>query len=113
MSLCQNSIELELTTILMQDLLRYSERTEIQLRAEAATLAKSLEHAHLDLDDARESRRNGQMKLSQVTERLNAKDAELARKDADYNALRVSLGIGQKKVVTNKKGRESIYYSFD
>jgi len=55
---------------LIKDLLIYCERVETGLRHENARLAKELEDAQLDLDDARRSRRDLQQQLNMVTQRM-------------------------------------------
>lgn len=65
----------------MQDLLIYTEHTESALRQENARLAKALEDAQLDLDDARKSRRELQQ---------NMRDAEkrIGQVSIDYEGIR-------------------------
>ena len=61
---------------LYQDLLIYCERIEVGLRSENARLAKELEDAQLDLDDARRSRRDLQQQLSFAEQRLDKFNAD-------------------------------------
>ncbi|TVY15550.1 hypothetical protein LARI1_G007171 [Lachnellula arida] len=54
---------------LIQEILIYSEHIEGTLREENSQLAKELEDAQLDLEDARRSRREMQQKLNIATAR--------------------------------------------
>lgn len=62
---------------LIKDLLLYSESVETSLRQENTQLAKSLENAQLDLEDARQSRREMQLKLNAATARAGQFGQEL------------------------------------
>lgn len=61
---------------LIKDLLIYCEQTERSLRHENARLAKDLEDANLDLDDARRSRRDLQQKLNYAETRMGQANAD-------------------------------------
>jgi len=55
---------------MLQDILFYANDIENALRDENRRLKKDLEDAHLDLDDARRSRREMQQQLSVASQKL-------------------------------------------
>ncbi|KAF4625676.1 hypothetical protein G7Y89_g12489 [Cudoniella acicularis] len=61
---------------LIKDLLIYCERVESGLRHENSRLAKELEDAQLDLEDARKSRRDLQLQLNLATARMGQFNAD-------------------------------------
>jgi len=68
----------------LQDLLVYCEGVETGLRNENTRLAKELEDAQLDLEDARRSRR-------EMQQQLNLASARMGQFNADCESMRVWL----------------------
>ncbi|KAH8667966.1 C-x8-C-x5-C-x3-H type zinc finger protein-like protein [Tricladium varicosporioides] len=66
---------------LIKDLLIYCERMESGLRHENARLVKELDDAQLDLEDARKSRRELQLQLNSVNNRM-------CQNNADFDSMR-------------------------
>jgi hypothetical protein len=69
---------------LIKDLLFYCQDMETGLRQDNARLAKELEDAQLDLDDARRSRREMQQQLNLALQRMG-------QSTADADSMRVGL----------------------
>jgi hypothetical protein len=82
------------------------------LRIENARLAKELEDAQLDLEDARRSRRDMQQQLSMAAQRV-------AQSDADCASMRVWITIYGGGLIYSQRGlliiradSKSLYSSF-
>ncbi|TVY31844.1 hypothetical protein LSUB1_G008757, partial [Lachnellula subtilissima] len=92
---------------LMKEMLLYSEHIESTLREENSQLAKELEDAQLDLEDARRSRREMQQKLNIATARaasLNRNPYIMILIDGDgllFNETLISQGLEGGKQAAN------------
>lgn len=78
--------ELKLTST-QQDVLIYANDIEVNLRNENANLARRLQDAELDLDDARRSRRELQQQLKETNQRM-------AQLKMDNENLKVNAAAG-------------------
>lgn len=62
--------------LFLQDLLLYVNHVETSLRQENDKLSKDLQDAHLDLDDARRTRRELQLQIGNYTSKLDRSHVE-------------------------------------
>lgn len=84
----------------------YCEGMETGLRLENARLAKELEDAQLDLDDARRSRRD-------LQQQLNVAQQRVGQFSVDCDSMRVRAGLEGHSCMLITAESKSLHYGID
>ncbi|KFY03584.1 hypothetical protein V490_00125 [Pseudogymnoascus sp. VKM F-3557] len=83
----------------IKDLLVYIDKLENDLRGENQRLLKELEDAHLDLDDARRSRREMQQQLTATSQQLGQYNTD----NESLKVLQLTLPLWSRPLAHNNR----------